>query len=75
MPTLAMWTVYDSPSDYPGKFVARRFYVDASGVKPSGSIIIAENLETVRYILCAEMGLIRLTRNEEDDPKIVETWF
>jgi hypothetical protein len=75
MTTLAMWTVYDNPKDYPGKFVARRFDVDASGPKPSASIIVAEDLETLQDILQFEMGLVKLMRSPEDEPQIVETWL
>lgn len=72
---LSMWTVYDHPSDYPEKFVARRFDVDKDGARPSASIIVAPDLETLRGILLCEMRLTCLTRNEGDDPCIVETWL
>jgi hypothetical protein len=75
MTTLAIWTVYENPRDYPGKFVARRFDVDAKGPKPSASIIIAPNLKTLRSILAFEMHLICMPRNEGDEPQIVETWL
>lgn len=75
MTALAMWTVYDSPTDYPGKVVARRFDVDASGPKPSASIIIMDDLDKLREMLAFELNLTCLTRNEGDDPKIVETWL
>lgn len=73
--TLAMWIVYDNPSDYPGKFVARRFDVDASGPKPSSSVIIAPDVDTLRDILAFELHLVCLTRDPSDDPKIMETWL
>lgn len=73
--TLAMWTVYDHPLDYPDKFVARRFDFDASGPKPSASIIVAPDLETLRDILEFELHLVKLMRSPGDDPKIVETWL
>jgi hypothetical protein len=75
MSTLAMWTVYDNPTDYPGKFVARRFDVDGSGPKPTASIIIMEDLEALRDVLQFELGLVKLMRNEGDEPQIVETWL
>ena len=75
MTTLAMWTVYDNPTDYPGKFVARRFDVDGEGPKPSSSVIIMDDLDKLRDVLCYELHLTCLCRNEEDDPKIVETWL
>lgn len=75
MTTLAMWTVYDHPRDYPDKFVARRFDVDADGPRPSASIIITETLEMLREILAKDLHLTPLDRNEGDDPVIVETWL
>jgi hypothetical protein len=72
--TLAMWTVYRHPKDYPDKYVARRFDVDAGGARPSASIIITPDLTTLRNILQFEMHLTNLPRNEGDDPVIVETW-
>ena len=70
-----MWTVYDNPTDYPGKFVARRFDVDASGPKPSASIIVMDDLDKLRDVLEFELGLVKLMRNEGDEPQIVETWL
>lgn len=72
---LAIWTVYDNPTDYPGKFVARRFDVDASGPRPSASVIVAPDLEALRNILAFELHLTCLTRNEQDEPQIVECWL
>jgi hypothetical protein len=73
--SLAMWTVYKNPSDYPGKFVARRFDVDASGPKPSASIIVMDDLEKLRDVLEFELGLVKLMRSPGDEPQIVETWL
>ena len=75
MTSLAMWTVYDNPKDYPGKFVARRFEVDATGPKPTASIIVMDDLDALRDVLCYEMHLTCLCRNAEDEPQIVETWL
>jgi hypothetical protein len=75
MPTLAIWTVYSHPKDYPDKFVARRFDVDGDGASPSQSVIIAPDLETLRSILKFEMHLTCLTRAVTDEPQIVESWL
>jgi hypothetical protein len=75
MTSLAMWTVYDNPRDYPGKYVARRFDVGASGPKPSASIIVMDDLEKLRDVLQFEMGLVKLMRSPGDEPQIVETWL
>jgi hypothetical protein len=73
--SMAIWTVYDHPTDYPDKFVARRFDIDANGPRPSASIIITADLAMLRDILCHKLHLVCLTRSPEDDPKIVETWL
>jgi hypothetical protein len=75
MTTLAMWTVYKNPTDYPDKFVARRFDVDAGGAKPSDSIIVAPDLDKLRDVLQFEMGLVKLMRSPGDEPQIMETWL
>jgi hypothetical protein len=75
MTTLAMWTVYDNPNDYPGKFVARLFVVSATGPMATESIVIMDDLEAMREMLAFEMHLTCLARSPEDDPKIVETWL
>lgn len=66
---LEMWTIYDSPSDLPGRFVARRWLLD----RPTETILQDLTLEGLREKLPA--GLIKFPRNDRDDPKIVETWF
>jgi hypothetical protein len=73
---LRMWTVYDHPTDYPHSYVARLFevYSDAS-IKATGSIIVANDIETLQEIMEFQMHLTRLSRFPEDDPKIVETWM
>jgi hypothetical protein len=73
--TLAIWTVYRHPSDYPDKFVARRFDIDGDGARPTASIITAPNLETLRDILEFELLLTRLDRHPVDEPQIVECWL
>lgn len=75
MSALAMWTVYDHPADYPDKFVARRFEVDRTGPRVTDSIIIADDIETIRDVLQFEMHLVKLMRSPEDDPVIMETWL
>jgi len=65
-----IWTVYRSPLDFPGKFIARRFVLD----KPTRDVIIADTLEEIRERL-SRKGLARFGRFEGDDPVIVETWL
>jgi hypothetical protein len=71
---LRMWTVYRHPRDYPDKYVARLFEIDADGPRVTGSIVIADGLERLQDEMM-QMGLVKLMRNAEDDPVIVETWL
>ena len=66
---LPLICVYNSPSDYPGKYVARLWDVD----KPTNMVAVAESLEEIREAKPPEMMIMdRLTG---DDPVIVETWI
>jgi hypothetical protein len=61
-------TVYDSPSDYPGKFIARLFDVQ----NPTEFAVVKNTLEEVRMSIPFQH---RLERRIEDDPNIVEVWL
>lgn len=69
---LTMWTVYESPRDYPGLFVARRWIVDGSEPVATNEVFIATTLAGIHRALPG--GLFRLERAPMDDPCIVETW-
>lgn len=66
---LALWVVYDSPIDLPGRFVARKWHNET----PTAELIQGTTLDELRSRLPG--GLYRLDRAETDDPKIVETWI
>jgi len=66
---LNIWVIYQSPRDYPGRFVARRWILD----KPTGEVIVRDTLDQVRRAL--PVGLHRMDRFNGDDAAIVETWF
>ncbi len=68
---LLIWTIYSSPSDYPGKFVAR-----PHSVKREVALrchLIADTLDEIREKL--PFGLAQLDRSPGDDATIVETWI
>ena len=71
----SMWTVYDSPSDYPGKVVARRFDGHNGCYIATDHLIIRNHLGTVRRILRDIHHLTCLSAHKDDDPKIVEVWL
>jgi hypothetical protein len=70
---LNMWTVYDHPKDFPHSYVARRFEIGGGEPLATNDIIQGE-LSIIRESFC-QCGLTCLTRNEGDDPNIVETWL
>jgi len=66
---LPLICVYNSPSAYPGKYVARLWDVD----KPTNMVAVAESLEEIREAKPPEMMI--MDRMPNDDPVIVETWI
>jgi hypothetical protein len=72
--SLSMWIVYDHPKDFPDGFIARRHEATADGPHPTGDMMKATSLEPLRLALASE-GLTRMTRDPDDDPKIVEVWL
>lgn len=73
MDLLAIWTVYQRPSDYPEGFVARMHVVSQGKVGPTNAAVFADTLKGVRELL--PPGLIQMARHEQDEPQIVETWM
>jgi hypothetical protein len=71
---LSIWTVYAHPIDYPLGYLARRFEAFPTGARATLDIITAPTLEEIRGRLAAR-GLSCLSRNECDEPHIVESWL
>lgn len=67
--TMPIITIFKSPADYPDKYVARVFDVD----KPTTLAAVADTYEELQQAIPA--GMVRLERNEKDDPVILETWI
>jgi hypothetical protein len=72
---LQLWTVYDSPLDYPGLFVARMSLVGAGGgTERTEHRLVSSDLTAIRTQLMA-WGLHCLTRHPDDAPHILEVWL
>ncbi len=77
-----IWTVYKFPTDYPGEYIARRSFVNLGHDRPppeknyypTDNIIRSTDLKHIR-IAMEERQLLRVERNPNDDPKIVECWI
>jgi hypothetical protein len=74
---LEMLTIYKDPTDYPGRFVVRRYLISRGQVETASSpMAIVTTLEEARAAVQAERpGLVCLSRVKDDDPVIVESWL
>lgn len=74
---LVMWTVYNSPTDFPGQYVARQFEME----QPTSHHFAHNDFAKVQGWVRAEAarkGLaapVRMARQPGDDPVIVEVWM
>lgn len=71
--TLAIWTVYLDPLDYPGMYVAREFLIRGGQPEMTNNMFVANTLAEIRALL--PPWLHCLHRKPADDPKIVESWI
>ena len=71
-----LYTIYNSPTDYPDTFVARRWEVVPPENEPVAMevFMVDADLDKIREKLFG-MGLFKVPRDESDDQKIVETWL
>lgn len=70
---LQMFTIYESPSDAPGKWAVRRFLIIGVDSIPDALMGVATSLESARLLM--PRFLFRLDRFPEDDPCIKEVWL
>lgn len=68
--TIELLVVYKDPSDYPGKFVVRRW---RNQVPDSEPLMVCDSLEHARMAIPRDAGF--LGRYEQDDPAILEVWL
>lgn len=71
-----LYTIYYDTLDYPHTYVCRRFKIEYLENKPIAKevFMIDDDLEKIREALYIK-GLFPITRDENDDPKIIETWL
>ena len=72
-----MYVLYNNPSDYPGKYVARRFLVGdpafPDGIPDALPLAVTEFLEDAR--LAVPPGMYNIGRMDGDEQHIVEVWI
>jgi len=68
------YVIYENPTDYPGKYVVRRWLIGRGTVTPD-----AEPLAVLDALSDARMfvpdGLYMMPRELEDDPAVLEVWI
>ena len=69
---LSMWAITKNPTDFPGQFVARRWVIGAGVMAVTVDHLVSDTLEGVRALL--PPYLVRLPRDPNDDPAILESW-
>lgn len=71
---LAVWVVYESPEDFPGKWILRRQFARPDGtVRAEGVCFVADSLAEVRRFI--PPGLVNLGRRPGDVAAIREVWI
>ncbi len=67
------WTIYHNPTDYPGKWVARRF---ANALRTEDHLA-TDSLESARDWIHQEAGFVLtcFPRDDRDEPQKFETWM
>ena len=68
--SLTLYVIYNNPSDYPGKFVVRRWIGLQACAEPEG---VFATLNKARGIL--PIGSVSVSPQEYDDPCIAEVWI
>lgn len=66
-------TIYDSPADHRGVYVARLF--ETAVPAPLGTFAISDSIEDLRSMIRAAGFDFCIPRDPHDYPVIVETWF
>jgi hypothetical protein len=73
---MEMFVVYDRPLDYPEHYVMRRWIIGAVEGQPipdKDYFVIAKTLDEVRVAIPPHC--VRLERDPNDEPQIVESWI
>jgi len=65
--------VYNHPKDFPEGFIARLHLAVDGRTLPTAAVQRAGTLAELRDLL--PRGLVRIARNPQDDPVILETWL
>lgn len=71
---LEIWTVCKNPSDFPGMFTARRWFIRPGEQVADPAVIVAPEIDSIRKAMMAA-GKYCLPRQKCDPPVVVECWI
>jgi hypothetical protein len=74
MKSLKLITIFNSPDDFPGEFIAREFHILKEGIKPGEIVMRGKNLFLIRKHL-ESLNLFPVARQDNDLPSVVESWI
>lgn len=75
MKRINIWTVYDSPADYPGMYVVRHSHIANDGrvIMDARPLIVADSYAGAKASI--PIGLQCVPRDLYDEPQIREIWI
>jgi len=71
---ISVWAVYDKPTDYPDRFVARRYQIAEGETTATEDVMISTDIEIIHHFM-QKLNLFRTEPFENDDKKIIEVWL
>lgn len=73
---MTQYVVYFNPTDYPMKYVLRRWFIVAKGdpLPNEQPDMVEDSYDPIEAYL-SRLGLVALNRMPEDDPCIKEIWI
>lgn len=73
---LPQWVVYDHPTDFPSKWVVRRWTIGPGVMNCDSEVHLFDSLDAARaHVFGVYPGAYRLDRQPDDDPNICEVWL
>ncbi len=70
---LTIFIIYKYPNDYPQGWVVKRWIIDSEGAQPDILSLQADTLARARQMI--PEGLVRFSRNKDDDESVFESWL
>lgn len=73
--TIRQYVIYHNARDYPGKYVVRGVTIRRRDIQPDGEpLAVVDTLDQARAAIPPAADVC-ITRSDNDEPQIVETWI